>query len=547
MSIHFITKSFKNKDGSSRNYLYLVESKREGKKVRQKHLACLGRLEELINSGGLDKLAEKLVSFSQKLAVLNAQEELFADWSKDYAPILIFRKLWDKLELGSLLSQFAKDRKFKFDPAEAIFSMVCNHLLKPGSELAASEWKEQVYEPKWESLELQHYYRALDYLVENKRELEKAIFYRLQDLFAQELDLLMFDTTTLYSYGNGKRAEVLQYGYSKDHRGDLRQIMVGVLMTRDGYPVGHEVFPGNLGDIKAFQEQLDKVKREFNLRRVIWVCDRGMISEKNIRLLEDSGYEYILGVRMRQLDEEMRKELLGKEDFSEIIPEKLWVKEKLINERRYIVCYNPEQAGYEQKKRASFREILVKKVELNTLKDWIVKNGYKKYISIKGGEVELDEEKLEREAVYDGMWILLTNTSLSSREVSLYYKGLWQIEQAFRELKSRLESAPLYHWTEKRIRAHVFVCFLALLLKISLKKALRAIKPEANYSEIMEEVGKIKALQLRLGGKIYVLRTELPPGAYTAFRALGLKLPNRILEVRENVLPTSDHDQLKLR
>ncbi len=538
MSIYPRIKSFKNKDLSTRNYLYLVESKRVGKRVIQKNLCYLGRVEELTDSGKLEKLVRKLADFCQELSVLKARDELIADWSKEYGPIIIFRRLWEKLGLGKLLSRFAEKRKYQFDPSEAVFSMVCNHLMAPGSELATFEWKKEVYEPKWEALQLQHYYRALDYLVEHKRELEKAIFYRLQDLFSQELDLLMFDTTTLYSWGEGKKAESLQYGFSKDRRGDLKQIMVGVLMTRDGYPVGHEVFPGNLGDIKAFQEQLDKLKREFNLRRVVWVCDRGMISDKNISLLSASGYEYIFGVRIRQLDEELRKELLGKEDFAVIIPGRLWVKEKVIKERRYIVCYNPEQAEYEKRKREYFRQILENKIEVRTLKDWVVKNGYKKYITIVGGEVVLDEERLKREEIYDGMWILLSNTGFSSREVAEYYKGLWQIEQGFRELKSRLEMGPIYHWTEKRIRGHIFICYLALLLKVSLKKALKELSPSAEYSGVMKEVGKIKALRVRMGEKWFVLRTELAESANLAFQAVGLRVPGRILAVGENVVAT---------
>ena len=309
--------------------------------------------------------------------------------------------------------------------------------------------------------------------------------------------------------------------------------MVGLLMTKDGYPVGHEVFRGNFGDLKAFQSILNKLRHRFSIGRLILVCDRGMISQKNLKALDDPGFQYITGVRMRKMNKEIREKLLSKEDFDVIIPGKLWVKEKTLDGRRYIVCHNPDSALHERKKREYLREILAKKVDERSIKDWIVKNGYRKYITIRNAEVILDEEKLKAEEIYDGLWILLTNTGLPSREVSKYYSDLWQIEQCFREMKNQLELGPVYHWKERRIRAHVFVCFLSLILKTALKKKLHKLAPDALYCDVMDKVNQIKVVQLTLDDLKATVRTELPDGAYKAFQAVGVRPPDRVIRLEK--------------
>jgi transposase len=207
----------------------------------------------------------------------------------------------------------------------------------------------------------------------------------------------------------------------------------------------------------------------------------------------------------------------------------LYVKEVVIpNEGRYIICFNPQEAEREFKNRQFFREHLEKKIAKSTTKEWIIKNGYKKYLDF-DGDIELNEKRLYQENQYDGKWVLLTNTRLPSKNVALYYKDLWQIEAGFKDLKQDLEASPIYHWTDRRIIAHVFICFLALLFKITLHKKIKQADKDASYAEVFNAVKEIKAVKLTEGKKEIIFRTEFPDKAHLAFKALGVAPPPRII------------------
>ena len=534
------TKQFKNKDGSTREYLYIVESKRAEGRMRQRVIATLGRLDVLEEKEKISKLAEKLAAFQEKENLIDLAKDLKADWSKEYGILLILRQIWEKIGFGQIFKRYLGKKKNRKNLAEAIFALVANRLLEPSSELGIMKWKEKVYEPEWERLTLSDFYRALDFLVENKEESDVEIFQKTANLFNQKLDLILFDTTSIRYWGEGK-TDLLKHGYSKEKRGDLKQLIVGILMSKEGIPVGHEVWPGNMSDMKAFLEMLDKVKDKFQIDKIVWVCDRGMVSENNLKEAQKAGHRYIVGIKMRQLSEAEQKKLLGTDDMVKIHSD-LYVKEvEVKGEGRYIICYNPAEAAYEKRKRQFFKGILQKRVLERTDKEWVMKNGYKKYIDIDSGVIRMNEEKLNREEIFDGKWVLLTNTEYSSREVALYYKSLWQIEYGFRDLKHELETNPIYHFTERRIRAHVFVCFLALVLRITFKKWLIQTDEKANYSDVFAAVCQIKAIQLTAPQKQFIMRTEFPEKAHLAFKAVGLPPPLRILDLqprRKSVVPT---------
>ena len=526
------TKRFKNKDGSVREYLFIVASRWVNGKIKQKTIGCLGRKDILIKGGEIDKLVVKLNAYTQKVKAIDLAKDIDADWHKKYGIILVLRQIWERLGFGNIFRRHLQKRKNKKNLAEAIFMLVANRLLMPFSELRVMQWKEEVYEPEWGKLTLSDLYRALDFLVENKEESEVEIFQKTANLFNQKLDLILFDTTSIRYWGEGK-TDLLRYGYSKEKRGDLRQLIVGILMSKEGIPVGHEVWPGNTSDMKAFLEILEKVKSKFQIDKIVWVCDRGMVSEENLKEAQRAGHEYIVGIKMRQLSEAEQKKLLDTGDMIKIHSD-LFVKEvEVKGEGRYIVCYNPTEAAYEKRKRDFFKEILRKKVLERTDKEWIMKNGYKKYIDIDSGVIKMNEERLAKEEIFDGKWVLLTNTELPSREAALYYKSLWQIEASFRDLKHELEVNPIYHFTERRIRAHIFVCFLALVLKLTFKKWLEKIDKNLNYSEVFEAVKDIEAIQITAPHQRVIIRTEFPPKAHFAFKAVGMSPPPQIIKLEQ--------------
>lgn len=529
-------KRVKTSQGKIKEYLLVVEGRRINGKVRQKTIANLGRLDVIKDTNMADLLVERLLLYTKQNKLMDIAKTS-CDYSKEYGILLILRRLWQDIGLDSLFKTYLKKYKYKVNLSECILGLVMARLIKPLSEHSTADWINDVYEPKWHNLKLQHFYRALDFLSIHKPDLEKDLFFKTTDLFNQQLDLIMFDTTSLRYWGEGEYADILARGYSKEKRGDLKQLIVGILMTKDGIPVGCEIFPGNTSDLKSFIAVVEKLKVRYSIGKLIWVADRGMVSSDNLNKLNELKQEYILGVKMRQFNKGKRSRLLSLDKMMPVRDD-LYVKEiRLEGQGRYIVCYNPKEAELEFKKRQFFKQHLRKKLNTSTTKEWIIKNGYKKYVDFEG-EITLNEKRLWEENQYDGKWVLLTNTDLPSKEIALYYKGLWQIEASFRDLKQDLETSPIYHYKPRRIIAHIFVCFLSLLLKITLKKKIRQIDSQISYQEVFKAVRQIKAVKLTSGRQEIIFRTELPPKAHLAFKATGVAPPPRIIsyQERENVV-----------
>ena len=526
-------KRIKTSAGKIREYLLIVENKRISGKVRQRIVTNLGRLELLKETNIADILIAELKDYAKTNKLMD-MAKTSCDWSKEYGIILVLRRLWEEIGLDELFKKYLKAYKYKTNLSECILALIISRLLEPGSEHHSKIWLNAVYEPKWENLQLQHLYRALDFIYHHKQDLEKDLFFKAANLFNQELDLVMFDTTSLKYWGEGEDIDILQYGYSKEKRGDLKQLIIGILMTKEGLPVACEIFAGNTSDLKSFLYTIEKLKEEYKISKLIWVADRGMVSTENISKLNELKQEYILGVKMRQFNKEKKDKFLSLDGMFPVRDD-LYVKEIIVpNEGRYIVCYNSKEAEIERKKREFFRQVLEKKIEKSTTKEWIIKNGYRKYIDITEGEIELNEKRLRAEYQFDGKWVLLTNSKLDSKQVALSYKDLWQIEASFRDLKDDLETSPIYHWTERRIIAHIFVSFLSLLLKITLHKKLKQIDKDCSYQEVFDAVREIKAVKLTEGRKEIIFRTEFPQKAYLAFKAVGVAPPPRIISYQES-------------
>lgn len=518
------TKTFKNKDGSTRTYLYIVRGRRVNGKVRQEIVANLGRLEQL-QENGLDQLIEGLAKFSKKQWIQAQARELEAKWAKELGPVLVFRRLWEELDLARILKKLLAGTQMTTNVEEAVFAMVLNRLCNPQSKRGVMRWLESVYRPEFEQLELHHFYRSLDFLAEYKDQIEVQLFDRVRNLFNVELDLVFWDTTSTYFEGEGPEG-LAEYGFSKDNRPDRLQILVGILMTRDGIPVAHQIFPGNTADVDTFRVALADLKTRFKIRRVILVGDRGMVSRKVLREIEVSGMQYIVGVRMRKI-KTMAKVLSRAGRYSDV-KDNLKVKEVVYEGTRYIICYNPEEAERDQKAREAMVTRLEEKLKSEGFKSLVGNRGYRRYLKVSGAKVSINQKALLEEARFDGKYVLQTNTELATDEVALAYKGLWQVERAFRELKSGLDLRPIYHWTEARVRGHIMVCFLAFVLETALRKKLKEAGTEEAYPHILHDLQQLKAVQITIDGETYLIRTELLGKAFDAFKAVGLRPPARV-------------------
>ena len=520
-------KTFRNKDGSVRRYLYLVATRRIKGRIKQIIMANFGRVEDANKI--LPDIAAKISKYTNKLKLIDITKDMKSDWVKEYGPVIIFKRIWDRLGLDKFFDKYLGKRKIEFDIKERIYSMVLNRIMEPMSELGTNRWAKSLYGLN-EITDMHQWYRSLNFLIKNKNKLEIDLYEAQKDLFHQEIDILLMDTTSVVYFGEGSKAEdILDYGFSKEKRYDLKQVIVGIIMTKDGMPIGHEVYPGNTNDLKAFKEMIKTINLRFKIRRVIIVCDRGMITEKNIQTLELDGYEYIVGMRMRQLKRQDAEKILSKANMNSL-SKKLKGKEVHFNNKRLVVCYNKNEDKRDKEKRREIIQRLIEKLKKQGLKSLLVNKEYRKYLKIKADKPELDEEKIKAEELYDGKFVLQTNTNLDWKEIVSAYKDLWQVEYAFRTLKSELAMGPIYHQTERGIRAHIFVCFLALLCKIILQKELQAINANITVNQVIEDIKKLKAIQITLKDIPVVLRNELEGNAHYAFKAVGLKIPPRILE-----------------
>lgn len=517
--------------------------------MKQRVLLRLGRLDELLVSGRLDALLQSLGRFSEKLSILGAHSrgESITTRSIRIGPPLIFQRLWQACSIDKVLHSLLKDRRFEFPVERAIFLTVLHRLFAPGSDRAAEKWKEDYKIEGADELSLHHLYRAMAWLGEalpedqqdgatpfaprtTKDRIEEELFARKRDLFS-DLALVFFDTTAIYFQGEGGQT-IGQRGHSKDHRPDLKQMVVGMVLDQNGNPVCSELWPGNTADVKSLVPVVDRLKKRFGIGSVCIVADRGMISAKTLEEMEKREWKYILGVRMRSSTE--AKTVVSRAGrYSEVHPKSddrndpspLQVKEVWVEDaRRYVVCVNVDQAKKDRLDReaviASLHDAL-KKGD----KSLVGNKGYRKYLRAGGKQFAVDEEKIKEEARYDGKWVLTTNTDLPAAEVALQYKQLWMVEEVFRTMKSILETRPIFHRCDEAIRGHVFCSFLALLLRKELDDRLGGKKWPLEWGDIIRDLDSLVEMEVAINGKGYVFRGQTPGVAGKVFQACGVALP----------------------
>jgi len=541
---------FRTKKSGSRTYLQLVENHWRDGRPQQTVLATLGRLDELQQRGAVESLLRSGARFADKLLVLTAHQrgELTAVRTLRLGAVLIFERLWREAGCAAVLEQLLDQRRFEFAVERAVFLTVLHRLLAPGSDRAADRWKHDYLLDGAAGLGLHHLYRAMAWLGEQlpddeqrgstrlvplctKDRIEEGLFGRRRDLFTQ-LQVVFFDTTSIYFEGEGGD-ELGQYGHSKDHRPDLYQMVVGAVLDGDGRPICCEMWPGNTTDVKTLIPVVDGLYRRFGIVKVCIVADRGMISREVVDDLDQQGWPYILGARMRR-NNEVREQVLADRGRFRVVhprspdpkdPAPLKVKEVKVDGRRYVVCVNEDEV---QKDRAD-REAIVAglREQLRAGDKSLVGNkGYRRFLKVEGsGHFAIDEAKIAEEARYDGTWVLRTSTDLPTAEVALQFKRLWVVEQWFRACKSLLETRPIYHQRDETIRGHVFCSFLALLLRYELQARLAARGQVPEWADVLGDLERLQYVEVEQEGKRFRLRTQLQGTCGRVFRAVGVAVP----------------------
>ena len=533
------------KKNGRHEYLQLVNTQRLEGRVRQRVIGTLGRRDLLEGSGTLEGLTASLGKFTRHAAVLAEHRSGNAQvlGTRSLGPALVFGRLWEQLDLPRVLEEALGGRKFGFALERAIFLTVLHRLMAPASgtsDRAAEKWRQDQIIPDVEGLDLQHLYRAMGWLGEEldaseqagatpfsprctKDRIEEALFARQRHLFTG-LSLAFFDTTSLYFEGEG--GPILgQYGHSKDHRPDLKQMVVGMVLSGEGRPVCSEIWPGNTTDVKTLLPVVERLRKRFGITEVCVVSDRGMISDKTIAVLEKEhpDLKYILGARLRS-DHEVRdvvlgwggryQEVHGPREHSKS-PSPLKVKDVRFTaedrDRRYVVCHNLEQAQKDRTDREAILASLEDQLHKGA-KSLVGNRGYRKYLQSEGEGFSIDRRKVQEEARFDGKWVLRTNWwTVPAAEVALRYKDLWMVEAIFRATKTILETRPIYHKCTETIRGHVFCSFLALTLMKELQQRLADKGWDLEWADVLRDLEALRVVKLRSGAATCELRS-LPQG-----------------------------------
>jgi transposase len=468
-------------------------------------------------------------------------------------PTLVFERLWQETGCQQVLRTLLGQRHFDFSVERALFMTVLHRLCATGSDRAAQRWKEDYRIDGAADLELHHLYRAMAWLGEHLPEqqpdglelvprctkdvIEEQLFAHRQDLFSA-LDIVFFDTTSLYFEGEGG-ATLGEYGYSKDHRPDLHQMVVGVVLDGEGRPISCELWPGNTADVTTLLPVVDRLGRRFRIRQACIVADRGMICADTVAALDEVEQPYILGARMRK-HKEVREQVLADRGRFRVLhgprkkstdPAPLKVKEVRVDERRYVVCVNAEQVEHDRRQRAEIVSALQEQLRQGD-KSLVGNKGYRRYLTVEGdSHFAIDEAKLAEEARYDGTWVVRTNTDLSTAEVALQYKKLWMVEQWFRSCKSLLETRPIFHRRDETIRGHVFCSFLALVLRQELQARLAGRGYHFEWADVMRDLERVQSVHVAQGPKHFRLRSELEDTAGRVFQSVGVAVPPTVQEV----------------
>jgi transposase len=542
---------FREKKSGPRSYLQIVENRREGRQTRQQVIATLGRMDILRESGQLEGLLSSGARFSESLMAISAHKsgESLEVATRRIGPAMIFERLWQESGCREVMGGLLSGRHFEFSVERAIFLTVLHRLFDPGSDRQAERWREEYKIDGVEELQLHHSYRAMAWLGEElpmaeqcemtrfaprctKDLIEEELFSRRRDLFSA-LELVFFDTTSIYFEGNGGQT-VGELGNSKDSRPDCKQMVVGAVLDQEGNPVCCEMWPGNAADVKSLIPVVDRLRQRFGIGQVCIVADRGMISQETVQELEsgERGWKYILGARMRK-QKEVREEVLSVPGRYRVVhaksnikkdPSPLKVKDVVIDGRQYVVCLNEDQARKDAADREAILASLRDQLKRGD-KSLVGNKGYRKYLKTRGKGFEIDEQKALEEARYDGKWVLRTNTNLSTDQVALKYKQLWMVESLFRTVKSILETRPIYHKRDETILGHVFCSFLSFVLMKELQNRVEAKGYQLEWADVIRDLNRLQEVEIEQDGKRLLLRSEATGTCGKVFQAAGVALP----------------------
>lgn len=545
------------KNSAGQVYYHLVESYWKEGQSRQRTLMSLGR-------AGEDRMEEVVAAISKHkeiFTILELAKSMSVADTYILGPLLILERMFETSGIDDVLKSVSeKHPKLGFDLRDLVFTMAAARFVRAGSKLKVYEhWQNKFYpEMVEDNIELHQLYRALDILALHKDDIEAGLFWHGRDLLNMEVDVVLYDLTTLrFESTRTDLGELRQFGYSKERRSDCTQVVLGLLVTPEGIPIGFEVYPGNTFEGKTIGDIIDKLRGKYRIRRFIFVGDRGLFSRKNLDALrgENKLGEFIVGMKLGVFKDRH-------EEFYDInrykwINDNLAVYETTHEEDRCIITWSRARAERDKKAREDILNKIRKKLSKKkiTAKDFITNKTYQRYVVglNDNKEFTLNEKAIAEDATREGYFGVVTNVvNMSAKEIIKNYKMLWIVEDAFGEFKGNLRSRPVFHWTDQRIVGHLTLCFLAYYCEALMTKALREkklilespaiegeiIKPRPlTVVEAMRELQEVRAIPVKVRTSTIWVRTDITGNAHKLFSAIGLKAPSKVLNLTKNQNP----------
>jgi len=554
--------------GGEVRYLHLAHNEWDAAARRSvpKLLYSFGR-EDQLDKDAVRRLVASLARLldpADALAATTDGDLVFSE-SRPYGGAYVLDALWNRLGIGSILSGLRASGRGRPRDAPAtervLFGLVANRALAPSSKLAAAEWMSRdVHIDGVADVSDDACYRAMDWLHAVRAELEKQVYVQVADLLDLEVDLLFFDTTSAYfeledadeeaarnwrgerASGDdadpGKAAGFRTHGKSKDSRDDLPQIVIGMAVTRDGFPVRVWCWPGSTGD-SALIRQVKADMRDWSLGRVVWVTDRGFSSKENRRYLQAGAGHYIIAEKLRSDSPEI-KAALSRQGRYHAVAGNLQVKEVRIEDAgdRFIICHNPDAAVRDAATRADLtarlEEMIAGSDKLSVTKRAELRGkisampGLNRFLRVTpGGLLRIDKARIKTEENLDGKYLLrCSDPKLSAEDIALGYKQLLEVERGWRDMKSVLDLRPVYHRLEERIRAHVILCWLALLL-------IRIIETTTgeHWPAVRRHLDRLHAGTFTGPAGTFRQRSELTKAQADLLAKLKIPAPRQIIEL----------------
>jgi transposase len=562
----------RNKDGSTVRYVQLAHNHRKGASTQAEVLVHLGR-EDRLDMEGLRRLVGSISRYLDGTGALpptpaGSDRALAVESSRTLGAVWLLDGLWQRLGVAEAMGGVLGGRRFTTDVERVLFALVANRAVDPMSKLSAAEWASQdAAIPRLAGMDDDQAYRAMDLLVtaDAQARVQEAVFFAAAHLLNLEVDLLFFDTTSTFFEREGEESgpgAFRVYGHSKDHRPDLPQIVIGLAVTREGIPVRVWCWPGSTNDQTVLKQVKDDL-RGWRLGRVVTVVDRGFSSDDNLAYLTRAGGHWIAGERLRDGRADVA-EVLARQGRYQRVRDNLRVKEVRLGEgdaaRRFVLCHNPEQAERDRTQREQAIARLEAELErIATLRARAAKHAKAKTAArgghqlqqaddhlkaecalrdhptlgrwlrqTSGGRLVIDRAKLKAEAKLDGKFLLSTSDpDLSAEDIALGYKNLLEAERAFRDLKTTLELRPVWHRLERRIHAHVLLCWLALLL---VRVAER--QTGQTWRRVNLELGRLHLVTLSGPAGRVEQTTALTSIQRELFTATGITPPPRVTSLQ---------------